>query len=60
VIERGIDLRNLVDTMSDAKLCDKKDKGPWKWPKDLITYKQDDFVLLKWYRQTKEPYNNEL
>ena len=50
VIERGIDLRNLVDTMPDAKLRDKKDKGPWKWPKDLITYKQDDFVLIRWYR----------
>ena len=49
VIERGIDLRNLVDAMPDTKLCDKKDKGPWKWPKDLITYKQDDFVLICWY-----------
>lgn len=50
VIKRGIDLRGLVDTMPDAKPRDKKDKGPWKWPNDLITYKQDDFILIDWYQ----------
>lgn len=48
VIERGIDLRGLVDTMPDAKLKDKKDKGPWKWSKDEVGYKLDDLLLMDW------------
>lgn len=48
VIERGIDLRGLVDTMPDAKFKDKKDKGPWKWSKDDVGYKLDDLLLMDW------------
>lgn len=51
VVNRGADLRGLVDTMPDAKLKDKKDKGPWKWSKDEVGYKLDDLLLVKW--QTK-------
>lgn len=47
VIERGIDLRGLVDTMPDVKHELKKDKGPWKWS-DIVTYKIDDLVLVDW------------
>lgn len=48
VINRGVDLRGLVDTMPDAKLKDKKDKGPWKWSKDEVGYKLDDLLLMDW------------
>lgn len=48
VIKRGVDLRGLVDTMPDAKLKDKKDKGPWKWSKDEVGYKLDDLLLMEW------------
>lgn len=48
VIERGVDLRGLVDTMPNAKLKDKKDKGPWKWSKDEVSYKLDDLLLMYW------------
>lgn len=48
IIERGVDLRGLVDTMPEAKFKDKKDKGPWKWSKDEVGYKQDDLLLMEW------------
>lgn len=48
VIERGIDLRGLVDTMPDSPMSEKKDKGPWKWDKDEIGYKIDDLLLEMW------------
>jgi hypothetical protein len=48
VIQRGVDLRKLVDTMTDAPLSQKKDKGPWKWSKDEVTYKFDELKLVKW------------
>ena len=48
IIERGVDLRGLVDTMPDAKFKDKKDKGPWKWSKDEVSYKLDDLFLMDW------------
>lgn len=48
IIERGVDLRGLVDTMPEAKFKDKKDKGPWKWSKDEVGYKQDDLLLMYW------------
>lgn len=51
VTKRGVDLRNLVDTMPDKPLSQKKDKGPWKWSKDEVTYKLDGLKLVKW--QTK-------
>ena len=47
VIERGVDLRGLVDTMPDVKESLKKDKGPWKWS-GVVTYKIDDLVLVDW------------
>ena len=46
--QRGVDLRGLVDTMPEAKFKDKKDKGPWKWSKDEVGYKQDDLLLMEW------------
>ena len=48
VMERGADLRGLVDTMPDQRQVDKKDKGPWKWTKEEVGYKFDDLVLVKW------------
>lgn len=51
VINRGADLRGLVDTMPDAKLKDKKDKGPWKWSKDEVGYKLDDLLLTSWAKK---------
>jgi hypothetical protein len=48
VIERGVDLRGLVDTMPDVKLDLKKDKGPWKWSDQEVTYKIDDLKLVSW------------
>lgn len=53
IIERGIDLRKLVDTMPNVKQKDKKDKGPWKWNKDIVSYKIDDFILTAWYQNDK-------
>ncbi len=34
--------------MPNAKLKDKKDKGPWKWSKDEVSYKIDDLLLMCW------------
>ena len=34
--------------MPEAKFKDKKDKGPWKWSKDEVGYKQDDLLLMEW------------
>lgn len=48
VINRGVDLRGLVDTMPDVSMSNKKDKGPWKWNTDEVTYKKDDFKLVSW------------
>lgn len=48
VISRGVDLRGLVDTMPDVKLSNKKDKGPFKYPTSLVTYKVDDLLLVDW------------
>lgn len=48
VINRGVDLRGLVDTMPDVPLKSKKDKGPWKWSPDNVTYKVDDLLLVTW------------
>lgn len=47
VTERGAKLLGLVDTMPDVPLEEKKDKGPWKWSQEQITYKIDALLLLK-------------
>lgn len=48
IINHGVDLRGLIDTMPDVKPNLKKDKGPWKWDSDTVTYKIDDLVLVEW------------
>lgn len=48
VIQRGVDLRGLVDTLPDKPMKDKKDKGPWKWNNDEVGYKIDDLFLVTW------------
>lgn len=47
-IAHGVDLRGIVDTMPDLPVERKKDKGPWKWGSDIVTYKPDDLVLVDW------------
>lgn len=48
IIDHGVDLRGLIDTMPDVRPNQKKDKGPWKWNSDTVTYKIDDLILAGW------------
>ena len=50
VVSRGVDLRGLVDTIPDVPENDKKDRGPFKYPTDIVTYKVDDLLLVDWMK----------
>lgn len=55
VINRGVDLRGLVDTQPDITQKQKRDQGPWRYPPELVTYKIDDMLLVDWNRNPYEP-----
>lgn len=52
-IDRGVNIRGLVDAMPDAQQKNKKDQGPWKWPNEIVTYKPDDMVLINWSQKPR-------
>lgn len=54
VIDHGVDLRGLIDTMPDVQSNQKKDKGPWKWDKETVTYKIDDLILVEWTKMESD------
>lgn len=54
-IQNIINQATKLDDFSLAQRTqkDKKDKGPWKWDKNIVSYKIDDFVLTAWYQNGK-------
>lgn len=53
-IAHGVDLRGIIDTMPGQPIECKKDKGPWKWDSEIVTYKPDDLILVDWGYHKKE------